>query len=178
MSWELEFNQLCNDNAIEPVLDGNKFLLVVPKMPSKEVQEKIRAVVPDTINFEYTEGPKVVTTAGLRSLFANAGAQEATVQIDKHSLTITIKSESPVLTEQDSQVWPLVRQFLLADKFVEGWKILVNDTVMSEYDRQLATTLASQTRPERDRGFTSDDLLNLRIALATSQDVNDFINSL
>lgn len=178
MSWELEFNQLCSENAIEPILDGNKFLLVVPKIPSEEVQRKIRAVVPETINFEYSEGPKMVTTAGLRSLFANAGAQEAMVQIDKHSLLITIKSESPLLTEQDSQVWPLVRQFLLADKFVEGWKILVNDTVMSEYNRQLATTLASQTRPERDRGFTSDDILNLRITLENCKSVDEFINSL
>jgi len=176
--WQEEFLQVCKDNSIEPVPNGKELLLVVPKTPSKEIQLKLKAMIPETYSIKYTESPRIFTTEGLRILVSQAGATTAEMEIKGHIIVLSIKSESPLLTEQDSGVWKALKGLLLKDQFVEGWKVTVNDMIMSEYNRKLSETLAKQTRPERDYCPTNDDIMNLKITLENCKDVNDFINSL
>lgn len=176
--WEDTFNRLCIENSIEPVIDGSNFILVVPKMPSEEVQQKIRELVPPQIQYQYREAPKISTTEGLRVLLLQAGAQSALVEIKEHILSITIQGDVPILTEQDSHIWPVIQNLLKADQFVEGWKVTVNGTLMSQYDRKMAAALSTQVKPERDTSILQDEITDLRITLENCQDVNDFISTI
>jgi hypothetical protein len=178
MSWETNFLQICNDNSFDSLLQGKEIILVVPKMPEESLQAKLKALIPEGFSVEFKEGPRIITTESLRIIIQQAGAKEAHLEITGHKVVVTVESNSPALTEQESTVWPMISNLLKADQFITAWKILVNDTVMSEYDCNIAKALAAQTRPERNCCPTNDDILNLKISLENSQDVNDFINSL
>jgi hypothetical protein len=174
MSWENEFSALCAENKIEAAIEGSEYLLVVPKMPSQEIQDKLRAIVPSEIQYRYVEGPKLATTLALRIMFKQMKVS-CTVEMNGHAMTFTIEGDSPAFTEENSPLLDALKIILEADTFVEDWKIILNGETI--YDSTLTKMLAMQIRPERDIGFTKDDILNLRIALEC-QDVNDFINSL
>lgn len=179
MNWETNFINACSKYNIEPVQIDGKMLFICPKMPSEEIQKEILSTFPkpEDVVYKFVEQPRMETMEGLKILFGKAGAKHAEMAIEGHTLLINISSDSPVLTETESDAWPVITQILRADPFVEGWVVKVNDTVMSQYDAKLAKMLENHA-PERIRSITDEDVLNLRISLETAQDVNDFINSL
>jgi hypothetical protein len=178
MSWETDLDKVCRDYKIEPMLEGPDFLLVVPKMPSQEVQDKLKSIIPPEIKYRYVEGPRLVTTISLRTLFQQIPGISATVEIkDKeHEMIFKIDGDAGAFSEEDSQALAFMKSILNADTFVENWKIIVNGTTI--YDSKISKMLAMQVRPERDACPTLDEIMDLRITLENCQTIDEFINSL
>ena len=178
MSWERDFDRLCGEHKIEPVLEGSEFLLVVPKMPSQEIQDKLKTIIPPEIKYRYVEGPRLVTTISLQTMFKQIQGISATVEIkDKeHSMIFKIDGDAGAFSEEDSQALAFMKSLLNADTFVENWKIIVNGTTI--YDSKISKMLAMQVRPERDACPTLDEIMDLRITLENCQTIDEFINSL
>jgi hypothetical protein len=175
--WEQEFLQICIENKIEPVISkGNDYLLVVPKLPSKEVQDRLRAIIPSDIQYRYSEGPRVITTEGLRAIFMQLGVQGASIEMKGHDLILQIDMENFQMVEESSPIWNSVNKLISSDSFVENWKAIVNDKVV--YDSKTVKTMANQTRPEREICPTKEEIMDLRIILENCKDANDFINSI
>jgi hypothetical protein len=180
MDWENELIKICLENGIEPILGmSGERLLIVPKMPNEDLKQKIREIVPSELQYKFIEGPKIMTTEGLRMILSYCGVKSAFMKRENHTLNISITSDSPHLTEQDSEVWPVIDKLLTTDAFIEGYEIKVNDKIMATYNRQVEKAIASRTLTiERDVCPSKDDILNLRITLENCKDVSDFINSL
>jgi hypothetical protein len=176
MTWMDNLEGVCKKYGFEPVNTGETLIVAVPKMPEEEIQKEIKSIIPEGINYTFREAPKFSTMEALRTLFANVGAITLAMMVKKHKLMISIRTESSILTDKDSDVWDFVRSYLTKDKFIEGWKVMVNEEVMSEYDQKIDKAL--QGRLPREIGVSKDDILNLRIALETCQDVNEFIDAL
>jgi hypothetical protein len=161
----------------------NEFLLVCPKIPEKPTQEELKSVIQENIEyfpsgatFSFQEGPWPSTIEGLQVLFAKAGATSFKYKNEGHTLIVEVSADSPHF-EEDSPIWKMVQELLTSDPYIEGWKIKINDKMMSAYDRTFAQIIARQVRPERQTCISEDDILNLKIAVEV-QDVNDFINSI
>jgi hypothetical protein len=176
MSWETDFATLCLQHKIEAVVEGSEYLLIVPKMPDKEIQDKLRAIVPQEIQYRYVEGPRLVTTVALKTLFQQIGHITAVLETKDHTMMFKIDGEPSVFSEEDPKVLNFIESVLSADPFVKDWKIVFNGKTI--HDTTLEKMLAMQVRPERDSCPTQDDILDLRISLEVSQDVNEFVNSL
>jgi hypothetical protein len=176
IKWARDFLKICIDNDIEPALEGHEYLLVVPKMPPQEVQDKLREVIPPDIQYRYVEGPRLLTTNGLKGLFQQMAVKSALIEMKDHTMIFKIEGDAPALTDEDAQGIAFMKKVLEADPFVENWKVIVDNKTI--YDSTIDKMLAMQVRPERDACPTKDDILDLRITLENCQDVNDFINSL
>jgi hypothetical protein len=174
--WQEEFNDLCIKYKMEPIVDGSDYLIVVPKIPSQDIQNRLRAIVPQEIQYRYLESAKLSTTLSLKVLFHQIGGVTASAEMKGHTMIFKIDGESPALTDEESPVLNAIKTILNADAFIENWKIILNGTTI--YDSKLNKMLAMQVRPERDICPTKDDILNLRITLETCQDVEEFINSI
>ena len=175
--WEQEFLSICIKNKIEPIIDGaGNYLLVVPKMPDKEIQDRLRTLIPSDIQYTYSEGPRLVTTEGLKQIFGQLKVQSATIELKDHDLILRVNMENTQMVDECSPIWDPVNKLVSSDPFVENWKAIVNDKFI--YDSKVIKTMANQTRPERDTCPTKDDIIDLRITLENCRDVNDFINSI
>jgi hypothetical protein len=177
LEWEQEFMNICIKNQIEPIVDAiGNYLLVVPKMPSEEIQNRLRAIIPTDIQYQYSEGPRLVTTEGLKQIFSHLGVQGAAIELKDHNLILRVATENSQTMEESSPIWEPVNKLVSSDPFVKNWKAIVNDKVV--YDSIIAKTMANQTRPEREVCPTKDEIMDLRITLENCEDVNDFINSI
>ena len=179
--WKEQFKEKCDKYKVEAVITKeNDLLLICPKMPDKSIKEEFAQVLPEGYHFKFEEGPRVSTRIALNLLLVRSGAADVQIDIKKHELRVDVKvqGQTELLTEKESPVWGMIKGVLDTDPFVESWVVKVNDEIMSDYNRIAVETIANQTRPERDYGFQDDDILNLQIALETSKDVNDFINSI
>jgi hypothetical protein len=178
MIWQTEVKNICKQYDIDPVMIDDELVLICPKMPDKDVQKKLTEVIPSTTPYKFQEGPRLSTSTALKILFQTAGAASADSEIKGHDIVITITGQTPPLIEEESPVWGIAAGILKVDPFIDSWKIKINDKVVSEYNKTVATMIANQKRPERVTSFSNDDILNLQITLENCQDVNDFINAL
>ncbi len=179
MQWLEDLGRLCMslDNSMEIVQEraGAKYLLVVPRMPSQDIQEKIRSIIPSEVKYEYQESPRVVTTQALKILLAEAHATSVEFHLNKHKVLLEIEGDSPMLTEKDSPAWRAIRNILIQDPFVEAFRVTVNGEIVTEFDPKISEAIKTTIKPEREIGFSTDDIMNLRIDLETCRDVEQFI---
>jgi hypothetical protein len=178
-NWLDDLADICRDNTMEAMTtpDG-AIILVTPKMPPENVQAKIKQTIPQSVHYEIKEGPRIVTTEGLRMFLGQAGASSVLLSTKKHTLIIEISGESPLLMEKESPLWDGLERLLKHDPFVEGYEVLVNGQVILEYNATAAKALETSKKPERDICPTEDEIMNLRITLETSNDVLDFLEKI
>ena len=119
------------------------------------------------------------------------GATECPAIIAKdNKVTVELKAEGEgcPLLDKESDIWQAMAAVLHSDNYVEAYEIKVNGEVMAEWDSRKEAAAAVKAEQEakavagdttaRDKPITDDDLMNLKITLGATQDVNDFINSL
>ena len=148
--------------------------------PKKLDEDQIRVLtehIPPDCLYHVQVGLRITTQEGLKVLFQKAEVQ-AEARMKGHVMVITATGSNPLIEEEDSPFWEGLVALLKNDPYIEGWKVLLNDKVVREYDKAISDMLAKQTRPVNDRGITNEHILDLRISLETCQDVNDFINSI
>lgn len=175
MDWfSQEFVDTCNKYFIEPISNGKEVLFICPKIPPKDAQDRITKGLPKELPFRFIEGLRSETTAGLKILMRNAVADTTRLKIEGRKVTVIIEGQSPHLDRQ-SQVWEAINELMYQDRYVEEWEITLNGETILVCNKKVFEEIASR---KEGKVILDDDVLNLRIALETSEDVLDFIKGL
>jgi len=103
------------------------------------------------------------------------GVKKATLDALRSMLSCDLKEieskELVILTDDDDFDIHAINQLLISDGWYDTW--IINGVSYSK-----AIIMAARKTPKRDVPITDDDMTDLRIALETCDDINDFINQL
>ena len=175
MDWfSKEFIKACEQYDIDPITNGNEVLFICPKLPPQDVQDQIVKGLPEKLPFRFVEGLRSTTTAGLQILIRNAGANSMKASVEGRKVIIHLEGQSPHL-DKGSEVWNTINTLMLADRFVEEWEVSLNGETVLSCNKKICAEIADR---KEGKVILDDDILNLRIALETSEDVMDFIKGL
>lgn len=171
-----KFMAACKRNDVEPVVMKDMLIFLCPKEPSEDLKRCLLSYLPSPEQYVYRfmEGPKTGTIRALRTLGAQAGAEEFLVRLDGHKALIEIKGDSPAF-DVGSTFWVALEELLYGDKFFSGWTVKLNGQIRMSYDRKIAQEIASRGNREP---ILKDDILNLQITLGACESVDDFLKAI
>lgn len=177
--WQEQLSNKCKKYNLEAVLQNEKLVFLCPEVPSKKIQKDFASVVPEGTVYEFKASLRKTTEYAIRMMLNNAGVAEEGIKAVAHSVTINITDcIQEIHLEDDTRLRNAIHKFLTEDPYVESYKVTIDGELLWEYNGKVVAMLAKQTRPVRERVFNDNDLLDLKITLEASKDVNDFINSL
>jgi hypothetical protein len=164
-----KFLSACSKHEAEASYDDNAIVLRSPYDLAEEAKAEIAGTLPEGVTLKFIAAPKSSTITDIRNLLDSVHAPgEATTE--PGSATIRVEG-----IEEDHPVWGELSNVLRKDRFFKSWKFIVNGKEMV-VNPKVVDEIEKNARL-RAR-FGDDDMLNLKIALESTQDVNDFINSL
>jgi hypothetical protein len=148
---------------------GEKYNLeTIPKKLSVEVEETIRRVIPENIQYEIIEGPKMVTILKMEELF-KAAQLKGTLNANTRKCTGIFSD-----TDVNDVVWKEVKDILNQDGFFTSFELSIDgEKVLYPLGKALKIEEPKQFKP-----IGAEDLMDLSIVLKQEMDVNDFINSI
>lgn len=146
---------------IQNSLEHNNINIVVARLPNKDTITEIKKLIPYEVQF--IERVKIKTENTIEHLFANA---RCTMSKSNKGRKITYHVRGVV---EDQELWNAVSDVLIKDGFYDLWSFNYEGKTIT-FSRDVF--LAIETRKVTG---TSLDEQDLKIALETSQDVNDFL---
>lgn len=171
--------QYCFEHGIEPVqfmTDGTRrvFEAVTARKPDGSVIEQLKELLGEEVELLLSEGMKPSTYQALTSLYGRLGPVRVEHGSQGRALRVNITGQ--VMTDDPEGLFQAVHDAILRDGFYETWTVTVNGeesrTVNLVIDREIAS------RKERDAIINGDDVLNIKIALESTQDVLEFLESI
>jgi hypothetical protein len=177
--WQDKFCDKCKQYQFEATLQSDRLVISCPEIPDINVQKEFASVLPAGIVYEFKSSLRKYTEIEIKMMLNNAGVAEEIITAKDHCVTIDITdSIQDLYLEGDTRLKNALHKKLTSDPYVKSYKILLEGELLWEYNGKVVAMLAKQTRPVRERIFNDNDLLDLKISLEASKDVNDFINSL
>jgi len=171
--------QYCFEHGIEPVqflTDGVRrvFEAVTARKPEKGTIEELKNLLGEGVELALSEGMKPSTYQALTSLYGRLGPVRVEHGSRDRELKVVITGQ--VMTDDPDGVFQAVHDAILRDGYYDSWTVTVNGeesrTVNLVIDREIAS------RKERDAIINGDDVLNIKIALESTQDVLQFLESI
>jgi hypothetical protein len=156
--WEILLQTVCFRLKIDAESSGGHIILFCSKPLKTEDKVGIRSIIPENIPVSFIEGVKKATLDALRSILS---CDLKDIQ-SKHL---------GIETDDDDFDAHAIHQLLINDGWYDTWSI--NGVSYSK-----AIIMATRKTPKRDVPITDNELMDLKICLETSVDVNDFINQL
>lgn len=155
--------------------------LICPKMPPKEVKEKIGALIPEGYQYEYKEAPKLRTRDILTGILSNPYLGSIRIELNfndimNKKMTLKLTGAGPI-TDITNEVWPQVFNTIRDDGYFEAWDIIINDKLVYSHNEKALREFAKNNLL-RETVITNDDLTNLKIALESSRSFDEFLNTI
>lgn len=171
--------QFCFEHGIEPVqfmTDGTRriFEAVSARKPDESVTDELKELLGEGVELLLSEGMKPSTYQALTSLYGRLGPVRVEHGSQGRALQVNITGQ--VMTDDPEGLFQAVDAILIRDGYYDTWTVTVNGeesrTVNLVIDREIAS------RKERDAIINGDDVLNIKIALESTQDVLKFLESI
>ena len=137
-----DFLNLCKANRIEPMITGdNKLVLVCPKHPGKDVEDKFKAMIPAEVPWAFAEGLSQVTISRIKAGLNGIGIVKVIVQmLPGHRVVLDIYPPSGhPLAGSTSPIWDLVAGMLQKDSFVQTFAIRVDGQMVRNSEQYVGS---------------------------------------
>jgi hypothetical protein len=181
ISWyDKTFRDKCDKYDVEAIIDGNSTLVIFcAKLLDEGSQKDLLLSVPPTQKYMFKESMKTMTAAAVvfhAARLTGLSMDPAPVfeESKKRPRHVILGLAGEI--EKDDPAWEHIQKILEKDKYVESFEIKLNGQALIDWNRKIASELSS--RKPAENAITEDDLLNLKISLEASQDVNDFIKQI
>jgi hypothetical protein len=129
-SWfDKRFINACQEAGVEPVINGhNQLLLMCPKIPSQEEQDRIVGLIPPNQPYGFIETMKTTTKAAISILLKMFGAESVMFKTSNdHNVDVIVEANPNITSlEPASPMWKQVAAALKLDQFVKTFHISVN----------------------------------------------------
>jgi hypothetical protein len=167
MEWIDKLQQACLDKGYDVVAQSGTLVVFCPEQPDKVFMEAMEHL--SELPIRFMVGPSLKSQTAFQYLVQTLGGE---LKVNNHTLMFECLNEPP-----DEELWTRVSDLLIKDKYFRSWKITVKGTNVLTYDRKVASECQDQHN-FRDRSFSEDEILNLKIALNSCDTVDAFIKSL
>jgi len=140
MNFSKEFRELCQKNSVEPIIDPKgQLMLICPKIPSQEIQDKIKASIPDS-SPTFIPALRTVTRAMVGILLAQYGATGLGFMHDgRGAVVIDVQGDAnrTALKPENPHVWGEISKLVKADPYTQKFLIAFNGTPIASSEKSL-----------------------------------------
>jgi hypothetical protein len=150
---------------------SQKYIIVMPRLPGFATMAELRAEIPEDVTYEIMENLKPSTVNKIKFILQSGPFMNAESKTDGRNMTLNVTPGKDI--EEYSTVWADINAAFLEDGFLDTWtincgelKIYCNRKIMEERAKNSVI---------RDISILDEDVLNLKISLGVTQDVNDFL---
>jgi hypothetical protein len=182
---------------------GISHILVVSHVElCRAAKEQLEEIIPFEIHYEYLVGLKPSTIRRIVAVLAQNKVStnleydgqviptsahglvkamgmdvpmpqaNASLEAEGHRITVNLPGE----LDESHPVWEGINIALRDDEYAEQWTFKVNGQSLLVISPKVQK--ACEGHHIRERVFTDDDMMNLKIGLGKEQDVNDYLRSL
>lgn len=177
--WFNQLMQECQSKNMG-VMPGNngRLYILCSKEPAKDIQDRVRNIIPENIPYEFKAQPAKSTIESLQALIQRSGAIRVDSEMQKtpHHLDLDVQGMGPELEEKFSQTWSLILDTLHKDEYFDSWVLKCNGITMHTFDRKIALELEHNNK--RTSCIQEDDIKNLHIDLGRISSIDELIASL
>ncbi|MCX5884346.1 MAG: hypothetical protein NT096_00275 [Proteobacteria bacterium] len=154
---------------------SQKYAIIMPRLPAFATLAEFKADIPGDVVYEIIENVKPSTANQIKHILQAGQCVSAESKTDSENrhLILSVMVMPGKDVEEYSTVWADINTAFLEDGFLDTWtincgelKIHCNRKIMEERAKNSVI---------RDISILDEDVLNLKIALGASQDVNDFL---
>lgn len=167
MEWIEKLQQACLDKGYDVVSQSGNLIVFCPEPPERLFVEAMTELA--TVPIKFLVAPSLKSQVAFQHLVQTLGGE---LKVNDHQLVFECQNEPP-----DEELWNRVSDLLLKDKYFRSWKITVKGNDVLTFDRKVASECHTQ-HSFRDRSFSKDEILNLKIALNACDTVDAFLKSL
>jgi hypothetical protein len=150
-----------------------KYAIIMPRLPEAATLEALKVDIPEGTAYEIIEALKPSTANKIKYSLQAGQCASAESKTSGRNLTLNVVPMPGKDMEEYATVWADINEALLEDGFLDSWeincgelKMLCNRKIMEERRKNAGI---------RDISILAEDVLNLKIALGATQDVNDFL---
>jgi hypothetical protein len=135
-----EFRNVCIQNKLEAAINGDgRLILICPKYPGKEVEEKLTGLIPKEQQWAIVEGISMGLCATIKVMLMMFGVRDVTFKnLPGHHIVIEIENPpKATATQPGSPLWDQLAQGLQQDAFIANggsYQIRVNGEVYRDSD--------------------------------------------
>ena len=157
-----------------PSKPTQKYAVIIPRLPDASTLDALKADIPEDVAYDVVETLKPSTANRIKYILqAGQFASSAESKTNGRNLTLNIIPAPGKETEEYSTVWADINAAFMEDGFLDTWeincgslKLFCNRKVLEESQKNAGI---------REISILDEDVLNLKIALGASQDVNEFL---
>ena len=150
-----------------------KYAIILPRLPKAADLEALKVDIPEEVIYEIIEAMKPSTSNRIKYLLQSAQVASADSKTDGRHLTLNVMPMPGKDMEEYAKVWADINEELLGDGYFDTWEISCGD--MKLYCNRKIMEERRKNAGIRDISILDEDILNLKIALGSSQDVNEFL---
>ena len=147
-------------------------MIIVPRLPDASTLDALKAEIPEDVAYEISENLKPSTINQIKFLLQSAQCPNADSKTDGRHLTLNATLPGKDI-EGYSTVWADINAAFLEDGFLDTWEI--NCGELKIYCNRKVMEETAKNSVIRDISILDEDVLDLKIALGASQDVNEFL---
>lgn len=167
MEWKNKLIEKCGALKIEMAEDrnNNKIMFICPKMPEEKTKIELVKLIPNEHPYEFVEGIKQCTLIKIKAITQNFGIFSADVTGGKNVIFNVNSAQSKEVVDK---IFQEVDNVFRDDGFFQSWKVKINGE-----ERDYFPTIINETK--RECRISTDEILNLQIALNTCKSVEEFM---
>lgn len=178
--WYKQINSMLRPRNYEMVRGDTMNLFIGPQHLSAEEKRNIVSLLPEDMKDKETRfevGVKSQTVTNLSFILKNIGPHHVELEGPREA-KILIGIDAPVeQVDAGAKIWQDINDILFKDGFLRKWSVYIRSDKLYAFNAEVVR--AVQKRGDvREAIISDDDVLNLKIALESAQDVNDFLEAL
>jgi hypothetical protein len=164
----------CNKNKMEPCIDHstNKLYVMCPKIPPKEVQDKLSSIAPTDYELAFKEGVKPTTWRLIEQILRANLAHMAGYrgQLEKKRLIVHIDTERIIDTD------PMMHDLIVAIN-LDGYPTSIELIINKESQGVCCPAIANEVQNNRACGetITENKVTDVKISLGLYKSVDEFL---
>ena len=172
--WYEQLCMLCSAKKIETIVgNDNKIHLFCAELPDGKEKESITSLIPNDCQYEFHHSIKETSLLALRHLLTMAEARSFKMRNENRCLTLDIDGQIP----DDHPAWAEINKVLTMDGYYKRWTIAVNGSEYYTYDPVVAED-HQKNQDNHERIIKDDDVMNLKIALESTDSVDEFLKQI
>jgi hypothetical protein len=156
-----------------PSKSNQKYLIILPRLPDDTTLAELKKGIPEGTVYEIIENLKPSTTNRVKYLLQSGQCMSADSKTTGRHLDLNVAVMPGKDIEEYGTVWADINEAFLEDGFLDTWNINCGD--MKLYCDRKIMEERRKNAGIRDISILAEDVMNLKIALGATQDVNEFL---
>jgi hypothetical protein len=152
---------------------SQKYLVILPRLPDDATLAELKTGIPEGTVYEVVENVKPSTLNRIKYLLQSGQCMSADSKTTGRHLDLNVVVMPGKDIEEYGTVWADINEAFLEDGFLDTWNINCGDLKL--YCNRKIMEERRKNAGIRDISILAEDVMDLKIALGATHDVNEFL---